>query len=74
MTRRDLIARVTGMNFCGRDCGCGENSQLWFFPAGADGVRRWVPSWMNGVETAVVWEWLVENGKVRRKAKESRAL
>lgn len=26
------IARLTGLNFCDRNCGCGENSQLWYFP------------------------------------------
>ena len=67
MTRRQLIAHITGLNFCGRDCGCGANSQLWFFPVGGGYPKPWVPVWMNGAATEEIWEWLVESGKVRRR-------
>lgn len=67
MTRRNLIARVTGLRYCGADCGCGEHNRLWWFPIPPDGVKLWVPGWMNGGDTSEIWDWLVEHGKVRLK-------
>lgn len=68
VTKLQLIARVTGMNFCDRYCDCGQNNRLWWFPVGGGHVRSWVPGWMNGGTTEEIWEWLVEHGKVRRRA------
>lgn len=65
------ISRITGLRFCDRECGCGENSQLWFTPVPGDydGTPDWIPGWMNGCGTDEIWEWLVENGKVPPKKK-----
>lgn len=64
------IRRITRLNFCDRDCGCGENSQLWYFPTpNSDGVPDWVPGWMNGVDSHEIWRWLVENGKEAKESK-----
>ena len=56
------IADLTGLNFCDENCCCGENSQLWFFPAGGgpgqDEVPEWVPGWMHGSDTDEIWEWI----------------
>lgn len=60
----DKISEVTGLNFCGEDCGCGENAQLWYFDTPRHRGPDWVPGWMNGADTDSIWEWLVENGKV----------
>jgi len=68
MTRRQLIARVTGLNFCGCDCGCGQNNRLWWFPVGGGRENPWVPGWMNGAPTEESWEWLLDHEKGRRKA------
>lgn len=59
------IAGITGLQFCDRDCGCGENNQLWWFPPGTGwrGLPEWVPGWMNGGDTNEIWDWLVENKK-----------
>ena len=67
MTRRRLIARVTGLHFCGRRCGCGANNRLWWYPLGGGHEKPWVPGWMNGAATEEIWEWLIEHGKVRRR-------
>lgn len=58
------IKKITGLNFCDRDCDCGENNQKWYFPSGSlrQNMPEWVPGWMNGVDTYEVWNWLVENG------------
>jgi hypothetical protein len=59
------IAAITGLNFCDRDCSCGENNQLWWFPTPSGrGVPEWVPDWMNGVDSYEIWQWLVENDRV----------
>jgi hypothetical protein len=60
------IAALTGLQFCDRSCGCGENNGLWWFPVEADARRAmpaWVPGWMNGGPTEEVWAWLVREGK-----------
>lgn len=60
------IARLTSLNFCDRSCGCGENNQLWWFPTpDRTSVPIWVPVWMNGADTDEIWNWLVENGKIK---------
>jgi hypothetical protein len=60
------IGRLTGLNFCDRSCGCGENNGLWWFPTpGGGGVPDWVPGWMNGGDTHEIWRWLVANGRDR---------
>src|SRR4051812_21425909 len=54
------IHELTGLNFCDRTCGCGENNRLWWFPVTAAGLRQmpdWVPGWMNGGETFEIWKW-----------------
>jgi hypothetical protein len=58
------IGRITGLNFCDRNCGCGDNNQLWWSPVppGCGNVPEWVPEWMNGADTHEIWQWLVENG------------
>jgi hypothetical protein len=62
----DIIYDLTGLNFCGEDCGCGENSQLWYFPPGqmSERIAAWVPRSFNGVDTQEIWQWLVENKRV----------
>lgn len=62
---KKTIARLTGLHFCDRDCGCGDNNQLWWFPPGVmyRSVPKWVPGWMNGADTHEIWRWLVENKK-----------
>lgn len=70
--KRRLIEKVTGLCFCDRECGCGENNQLWWFPPplwSACMFPAWLPGRMNEAEIRSVWRWLVEHGKVpRRKA------
>ncbi len=62
---KTTIHRLTGLNFCDRNCGCGENNELWWFPGGGSStVAEWIPGWMNGCDTEEIWRWLVENGKV----------
>jgi hypothetical protein len=63
---RMKISRITGLNFCDRNCDCGENSELWFYPPGLESrdMEDWVPCWMNGADTNDIWNWLVENGRV----------
>jgi hypothetical protein len=61
----DIIAELTGMTFCDEDCGCGENSQLWFTPTPCGWVPDWLPGWMNGCDTDEIWNWLVENGRTK---------
>jgi hypothetical protein len=69
-TREVQIATLTGLRFCDRECGCGENSQLWWFPASPSACRSqcpsWVPGWMNGADTDEIWRWLVAAGKVAK--------
>lgn len=68
---KKTIARITGMVFCDRDCGCGENNELWWFPPmSRDGVPDWVPSWMNGCDSDEIWQWLVQNDRHVVKSKE----
>jgi hypothetical protein len=62
------IGRITGLNFCDRTCGCGDNNELWWFPVCAD-VDDWVPGWMNGADSHEIWDWLVEHDKVPKKRK-----
>jgi hypothetical protein len=60
------ISRLTGLNYCDRECGCGDNNQLWWFPCdpgSRHGVPQWVPGWMNGADTDSIWSWLVENDR-----------
>lgn len=57
------IAELTGLVYCGPDCGCGNNSGLLYFPVEVE-PEPWVPAWMNGAEPHGVEEWLRENGKV----------
>jgi hypothetical protein len=59
--RKELIHRITGLNFCGKKCGCGERNRLWWFPVCGDDPPEWVPGWMNGVSTEEVWKWLKGN-------------
>jgi hypothetical protein len=62
------IHEITGLNFCDRYCGCGENNQLWWFPVGTGSfcfTPEWLPAWMNGSSTESIWEWLVKNGKIK---------
>lgn len=63
------IAAITGLNFCDRDCGCGEANGLWWFSTPRSTSPEWVPGWMNGADSHEIWRWLVENGKVPRKRK-----
>lgn len=67
-----VIRRLTGMNFCDRNCGCGENSRLWWFPVGCCTCRyavpKWLPCWMNGATTEDVWQWLVKHKKTGKEA------
>ena len=66
---KSLIRRVTGMHYCDRNCGCGENNRLWWFPVGGGAVPSWMPDWMNGGDTHEIWKWLVKHRKVRKHAK-----
>jgi hypothetical protein len=62
---KSQISNLTGLHFCDRNCGCGENNQLWWFPTPSHaGVPDWVPGWMNGTDSHEIWRWLVQNGKV----------
>lgn len=60
-----LISDITGLNFCDKQCGCGEANAHWWFPVCGQ-PEDWVPGWMNGVGTDEVWDWLVENGRTKR--------
>ncbi len=66
-----MIAELTGLLYCDRDCYCGENNNLWWDHGGSE---DWVPSWMNGGDTHEIWQWLVENGKVPAKTKQKKRL
>ncbi len=61
-----VIHDLTGLRYCDRDCDCGENNELWWWPDPGDGGRvpDWLPGWTNGSDTFSIWDWLVENGKV----------
>lgn len=60
------INRITGLKFCDRDCGCGENNQLWWFPVQQGySPPAWVPGWMNGADSFEIWRWLVKNQKTK---------
>ena len=59
----DTIAEITGLNYCGENCGCGDNSGL-FFEDTQDEPHEWLPDWMNGSAPEDVWEWLVESGRL----------
>lgn len=58
------IAAITGLNYCDRDCGCGENNQLWWSSVPGSTSPDWVPGWMNGADGHTIWRWLVKHGKV----------
>lgn len=62
MSERDLIRRlcdVTGMNYCNKDCDCGDNAELMFWPVGGE-VPEWLPDWTNGTGYMEVYNWLLE--------------
>lgn len=62
------IGSITGLNYCDRECGCGENNQLWWLPTpDRSGIPDWVPGWMNGIDSFEIWRWLVANGKTPKK-------
>ena len=60
---KQIIAEKLKLSFCDRDCGCGENNQLWWYEVGRTDLDK-IPDWMNGVTTEEVWEWLIETGQV----------
>lgn len=71
------IRRLTGLNYCDRDCDCGENNELWWFPvttSGREAMPAWVPGWMNGADTFSIWRWLVEKGHAQPAQKRKRRL
>lgn len=60
---KTTIHRLTGLNFCDRSCGCGDNNQLWWFPVHSrDSLPDWLPGNLNGIDTESLWRWLVRNG------------
>jgi hypothetical protein len=36
------IAKITGLVYCGRDCGCGENSRLWYTQTPSGTPEEWL--------------------------------
>lgn len=59
----EQLCEITGLNYCGPNCGCGENSGLLYFPmSDPDAPEDWVPGWMNGATPEEVERWLQENG------------
>ncbi len=55
------LCDITGLQFCGPECGCGDNSGLLYFPVCTE-PEEFVPEWMNGEEPYYVEKWLRENG------------
>jgi hypothetical protein len=37
---KKTIACITGLVFCDRDCGCGENNRLWWLPCTTGETRK----------------------------------
>ena len=62
---RDVIARLTNMHYCDKQCGCSENSKLWYFPTGTASLKvpHWLPGKMNGIDTHSLWRWLVQHNR-----------
>lgn len=58
------IRRITGLQFCDRECDCGETPSYLWYKQTPSGSKEWLPGWMNGVTTEDVWKWLVENGRI----------
>lgn len=57
------IETLTGLCYCDRSCPCGEANGLWWWPGiGGGGLPDWLPGWTNGIDTASLWDWLVESG------------
>ncbi|MGG6267095.1 hypothetical protein ACQ4M3_13090 [Leptolyngbya sp. AN03gr2] len=53
------ICSVTGLVFCDENCGCGENSHLFFTPV-CEKLQSFVPD-LNGIDYSEVAEWFLKN-------------
>lgn len=58
------IHEITGLNYCDRDCDCGENNQLWWVPVCGDPLPEWVQEF-NGCDTFEIWNEIVAQGRHR---------
>lgn len=54
------IEDVTGLRYCDRNCPCGDNNHLMWWPANGPDRPEWLPGWMNGVDSSDVYNWLMQ--------------
>jgi hypothetical protein len=62
MNRKTIqkIEAVTELQYCDRNCPCGENNRLMWISSSSTPFA-WLPDWVNGVEPEAIYQWILES-------------